>query len=319
MDDATLASDYHFLEDALQGVERAKRSVEGGGNNALHNNKRPRHHHPREETEEETATPHSMLQQQMEQFEISDNKNDPAIANNTDDNNAKEVKSSHITDNISNKKSMRKSTGLPSNNNAVHQLGPKWRNFKQQANLRGTNLLLMPSGMQRRKANTSHIKKNVLYWKIDVRLHAFSASASISDTTMDQEISAQSVPQQPTVHSVKVCEEAVLCKELRAKLDAWRSLPSTSHTRNHSDGNNDSGSATAASKEKNEPEKIHWLLQKLPSPSNRHSYIEIVDEEATLQSILKGMTVIEYPTIEGVPTSRLGEFPRAIEELVPIM
>ena len=295
MNDATLASDYHFLEDALMGVERAKRSVEDGGHHVPV--KRPKHITPPgddEATKNKKSVPHSMLQQ-MGHFQISNNhKNEPeraAVDDTADD--TQGVKMLDIsTQNANANSAPQKPTPqqLSSNTNTQTQLlGHKWRNFKQQASLRGTNLLLMPPGMQRRKANTSHInnKTNVLHWKVEVRLYPAEAKAP------------------PTVHSIKLCEDAVVCQELRAKVNGWRSSSTKSNM------------VSPRETTEAEMEPIHWMMQILPRPSNRQSYVELLDtEEATLQSILKGRTVIEYPTIEGVPVSRLGDFPKHIQEVV---
>ena len=63
--------------------------------------------------------------------------------------------------------------------------------------------------------------------------------------------------------------------------------------------------------------KIHWMIQKLPSPSNRPCFAEIsLTLDETLQSILKRLTIIEYPTIEVVPEDQLKDFPLAIQEFV---
>ena len=291
MNDATLASDYHFLEDALMGVERAKRSVEDGGHHV--SMKRPKHNHPPggdEATTNKNSVPHSMLQQ-MGQFEISSSKKESdSVAKDDGTDDTQGMKMLDISTQNANANTARQNPTPQQSSNTQTQLGPKWRNFKHQASLRGTNLLLMPSGMQRRKANTSHMnnKTNVLHWKVEVRLHPSEAKAP------------------PTVHSIKICEDAVLCKELRAKLVGWRSSTQSKV----------SSIMPPLKQEPTETEPIHWLMQILPRPSNRQSYVEISDtEETTLQSVLKGRTVIEYPTVEGVPESRLGDFPKNIQEV----
>lgn len=58
----------------------------------------------------------------------------------------------------------------------------------------------------------------------------------------------------------------------------------------------------------------HLLLKRLPCPSNRPVFVEI-DRDATLKMALKDQTVIEYPTIDVVPTELLTKFPQSIEEL----
>jgi hypothetical protein len=57
------------------------------------------------------------------------------------------------------------------------------------------------------------------------------------------------------------------------------------------------------------------LLKKLPRPSNRPRYVEIASRTATLADALRDMTVIEYPTFDVVPASRLDEFPRLLQSV----
>jgi hypothetical protein len=52
----------------------------------------------------------------------------------------------------------------------------------------------------------------------------------------------------------------------------------------------------------------------MPCPSNKPQYVEI-DKEFTLKEALKGMTVIEYPTIHVARTADLERFPRLIQEV----
>lgn len=59
---------------------------------------------------------------------------------------------------------------------------------------------------------------------------------------------------------------------------------------------------------------FHFLLKKLPCPSNKPHYVEI-DKEFTVKEALKGMTVIEYPTIHVARTIDLEQFPLLIQEV----
>jgi hypothetical protein len=250
MNDGTLANDYHFLEDVLGAVERAKRTVGTAANTAT-SSKKFKSHHPNQDSNDvnhTTAAPHSMLQQ-IENLKVGNNSNESTLST--------EATSSHPQSTAA------AATSLQLQPNCCKELGPKWRHFWQQASLRGINLLLMPSGMQRRKANLSYIKKDAIHWKVDFRIHSLQLSLDIQ--------------------SRKLSEQTIL----------WDILQSL-----------DLGSC-----------QYHYLMQKLPSPSNRPCFIELCDQQATLQDILKGMTIIEYPTIDVVPASRLAEFPKAIEEV----
>ncbi|CAB9503914.1 Box C/D snoRNA protein 1 [Seminavis robusta] len=279
MDDGTLNSDYHFLEDVLGAVERAKRTT--GTNNSKSNNQSNKRHKPNEHNTTTTVTPHSMLQQ-MEHLAVDGaEKTSPAEPSNSD-----------ITTSTSQLvlQSTPTTTTTPPNNNTNNdswkQLGPKWRHFFQQAKLRGTHVLLMPTGMQRRKTNSSHIQKkdDIIHWKVDFRMHCDDKNAEV------------------IVHSQKISEQAVLWEELQ-KMNFWKK------NKNHTDNTIDDTTTGTPT--------IHCLMiQKLPSPSNRPCYVEISDKQATLQSILHGMTIIEYPTIEVVcHPDRVSDFPKAIQEV----
>lgn len=61
-------------------------------------------------------------------------------------------------------------------------------------------------------------------------------------------------------------------------------------------------------------EDYHFLLKKLPCPSNKPQYVKI-DKQGTLKDTLKGMTVIEYPSICVVKTKDLEKFPLLIQEV----
>lgn len=60
------------------------------------------------------------------------------------------------------------------------------------------------------------------------------------------------------------------------------------------------------------------LLKQLPCPANRATFVQI-SKSCTLETALKDMTVIEYPTIHVVHSSKLAEFPRAIEDITSEM
>lgn len=61
-------------------------------------------------------------------------------------------------------------------------------------------------------------------------------------------------------------------------------------------------------------QELHFMLKKLPCPANKPQYVEL-NKESTLGDALKGMTVIEFPTIYVVVATELHNFPRLIEEV----
>jgi len=345
MDDSTLQSDYHFLEDVVGMMDRAKRSVSSvpGNHSNNHTNKRPKMGGAADAAS--ATPPHSMLQQ----LELNSTEEPSTPSSTTTATGASTTDLiSHVT-----------------TNNPFHtpqpQLGPKWRHFWHQAKLRGIHLLLMPQGMQRRKDNSSYVHKSkhktdenagVMYWNVDVRIHPSIATTSVDTTSTSTSTSCNDKKPPtpiPTIQSIKLPEHAILWKELQQRLDSFLATSSmTSNNHTHLPLPN--------------KEKIHWLLEKRTPVSQSTStasashhngrplcYIEITPpppasppppkEETppdlllpvqenppplqfhatttsdSLQSILKGMVVIEYPTIELVPASRLQEFPLAITEV----
>lgn len=247
MNDGTIANDYHFLEDVLGAVERAKRTAGNAATTPTNAKKFKHSNQDSNDANHTTSPPHSMLQQ-IENLKMGNDSN----------------KSTWSTEAAS---SDPQSTDAPTSlqPNCCKDLGPKWRHFWQQASQRGINLLLMPTGMQRRKANLSYIKKDLIHWKVDFRIHSLQPALPVD------------------IQARKLSETTVLWDILQAL---------------------DLGSC-----------HYHYLIQKLPCPSNRPCFIELCDQQATLQDILKGRTIIEYPTIDVVPASRLAEFPKAFEEV----
>lgn len=294
MDDATMTSDYHFLEDILGAVERAKRT---GGNDSSYSNykhsmngrggnKRQKQGHDQHSANQMDST-HPMLQQ-------INNFNGKQQLQNIEkkEESVKDEEMDKSKDIMTNSKPGESRSGVRSSlpQNCWKQLAPKWRHFWHQASLQGIHVLMMPAGMQRRKANTSYIKQGIIYWKVDVRFHPPNPDSEGVEEKKES-----------IIHSLKISEQSKLLEELE-KLTV--SFPN--RLCNHLEDRHSTSSSHPR-------EKMHWLIQKLPSPSNRPCFLELTDEQTTLQSILKGTTLIEYPTIEAVPESLLGKFPRAIE------
>ena len=224
MNDATMQSDYHFLEDVLQTVDGGKRLLRNVG---AASTQQQQHENSTNETKNdgESVFVHPMLKiQQVNDEEEPQPKR--------------------------------------------HRSNNKWQRLVQQAELRATTLMLMPSGMQRHATNTTwyHQKTDTMYWKVDLNIHE-------ADNTRSSRL----------VSIAKLDENATLGDELK------KAFPSL---------NTD----------------YHLLLKQLPCPSNQPRFIEL-DRETTLKNALRDQTIIEYPTIEVVPTQALPKFPRAIEEI----
>jgi hypothetical protein len=59
----------------------------------------------------------------------------------------------------------------------------------------------------------------------------------------------------------------------------------------------------------------HLLIKRLPCQTSSPLYVELDRKMSTLNTALQDMTVIEYPTIEVVPSGMLDRFPRYIQEV----
>ena len=158
---------------------------------------------------------------------------------------------------------------------------PKARCLYQQAASRGIRLLFMPAGMTRHKENRSYYyrNKNVIFWTVEWFLYA------------PRKDGGNTAPQRGTAQLI---ETTML----------WGAL------RQHSVGLQEIAREEDATKDVS----YSLLLKKLPSPASRPSFVT-VSRTATLAEALADTTVFEYPTFYVVPTDRLPEFPRAIEEL----
>lgn len=138
MSDATMASDYHFLEDVLNNVDSGKRLLQSVGG----------------------ATRRSVSQQQSRKKQV-DNQDD------TD-----KLSSVHPIMKLIETKDEEEDGGEPQTKRQRTN-NSKWQRLVQQAQERGTTLLLMPPGMQRHVNNTSwhHHKSDTINWKVDVNIH----------------------------------------------------------------------------------------------------------------------------------------------------
>lgn len=259
MDDSTVNSDYFFLEDVCGQVESGKRLLQQVGAASDHANKNKR---PRRTSTEEAQPPvpdHPIIQ-------TATRDKDPA---------------SRLGVSVQSLATAGATKSQPQQ--SQQNMNPKWRHFQQQCSKRGTNLLLMPTGLERHKSNTSHCKHDVLHWTVEWRIHPSTHTSSSSN---DDDVNNSSV----RVVLSKMTEEAIVHQAIQAL-------------------------APSSTDESTDWSHYRLLLKRLPCPSNQATFIDI-SADATLRTALADMTVIEYPTIEVVPAGRLDQFPRAIEEVV---
>jgi hypothetical protein len=278
MDDSTINSDYHFLNDVLGEVESGKRLLRQVGETSSAEQagqaKRQRRGQESADGDNEALPSHPLIQ--SAEASVAARLTLPGVA-----------------------------VQQPTTTKSPQQhVNPKWRQFQQQCSSRGVNLLLMPPGLERHKSNKSHLKKDVLYWTVEWRIHSpattIAAAATTAFTTpTDAPKSMTSTSTHPPARVLlsKISEQTIVRNAIQ-QVESSKSIPSTS------DGDDSVKDWSNYS----------LLLKRLPCPSHQPFYVEISDT-ATLASAIKDMTVIEYPTIEVVPVSRSAEFPLAIQDM----
>lgn len=292
MTDATLQSDYHFLEDVLTQVDSGRRLLRQVGAAAVASsrdshrqssgsNKRFRRG---EQREGEDSAQQQQLQHTMLRIASSSPAGVTAVADGV------------LAGNNSN-------TNISSERNDLVPSHPKLRKFQQSASDRGVRVVFMPHGMERHKNNRSHVKKpsNVIFWTVEWRVHhcdRSSAAARASGTAESSGKTNSGIGCRGDGRSscrslnIEISEEASLRETLSSKV-----LPKV-----------------AFAPEEPGRGDYRLLMKRLPCRGDRPSFVELCDE-ATLGTSLRDMTVVEYPTIEVVPVSRLADFPVSIQEL----
>ena len=287
MNDATLTSDYLFLEEIVGRVDAGKRLLRsaggaggGGRNNSSHSNKNHHHKRPRREggggeadtaaaaaaaVEDEAPPPHTLLQAASSSSIVADTTTTKGIAR-----------------------------ILPQQNHhqTPQQLTPKWRNFQRLAASRWTTVLFMPTGMARHQQNKSFVKKDTLHWTIEWRWHDGDDDDHADANGKDNPEKQQSPPQ---IQTTTVSETSVVGDVLRSLRWAGPQDDTTSSS------------------------NVSILRKRLPGRSDQPKYVEIAPT-ATVREALQHATVYEFPTLDLVPHSNnrrlLADFPRLIADVV---
>jgi hypothetical protein len=266
MDDSTVNSDYHFLEDVLGQVESGKRLLRQVGEAAA----------------AEQAGQANAKRQRRGQESADDGENEATATHPL-------IQSAEASAAAARLPTLSVQQPAAATKSPQQHAHPKWRHFEQQCTNRGVKLLLMPPGLERHKSNKSHLKKDVLYWTVEWRIH--QSLTTTTATTETESTVARNSSTHPSARALlsKISEQTIVRQALQhvepLLLDIKESWSDYS-----------------------------LLLKRLPCPSHQPFYVEISDT-ATLASALKDMTVIEYPTIEVVPVSRSAEFPLAIQDV----
>jgi hypothetical protein len=300
--DSQLSSDYHFLEDVLKVSESTKRMYHGivagdSTSNTTSSTKRARtmiKTGGRVDLDsistQQQQSDHPLLQAKEGKSIISVLAN--GVADNDDDNINTEqaAKQSHnnpkngiINELLGNNKPASKPP--PSNSNKKRE---KIDSLIRQAELKGVNLLRMPPGMERRKSNTTKFnkKKGIITWKVELCFHLPNDTNDISESVSANE-EKKSLPKLLKVET-DVLDSSTLSEELGKHLDVH---PGNSTTRSQL------RQFTTVPRE-----SLLVFIKRLPCRSSSPQYYKL-DPSMTLMELLKGKTIIEFPTIDVVITS----------------
>lgn len=184
----------------------------------------------------------------------------------------------------------------PRANNAQH-VDPLVR----QAELKGINLLRMPTGMSRRSSNNSKYNKksDTITWKVELVFHAKQIIANSKSNDTERPINEKKQLNAIIIESSCI-ETTTLGQELSKHLDI---LPDNSARR-----------STLKSFVSVPRESLLLFMKCLPCRSSAPKYIAL-DPNVTLAEALRGKTVIEFPTVEVVGVEDKDNFPLVIDVL----
>ena len=207
-------------------------------------------------------------------------------------------------------------------NNQVQLLSQDWlqkypqgkQRLVQQASQRSVNLLLMPQGMQRGVINRTtkyDQKKDCITWKVEFQLHVYPP---VVDATIPCSKCSHKGQSQHSSHVTKSLfydriEETnsitqPLSQILRKNLT--HSAPS--------DIRSIAKHFCETSNTNQLKDDVCILMKKLPCQSSRPIYHRL-NAKSCLADMLKGMTVIEFPTLEIVLKQDLKNFPLLVGEV----
>lgn len=291
--DSQLASDYHFLEDVLNVTQSGQRLFQSVTKTSYTNHSKIVSAHKRIKTptnkptdDEDTAEDSSVAPiQPLVRLAVSPP--GPTMdGGNTNDTSPYSTSSMHS------------------------QRSFKQQRLVQQARERGCTLLLMPTGMERQRTNTTFYspKQDRITWKIEWIFH-FSQQAGIpgSRDPSTAQTSSAALLQREIICDTQVPETVILKeyllqhvlhgKHAKSTLKPFCSALALSHS-----VSSDAGPTNHSSQhtDKHQEEDLFPLLlfmKKIPSSSASPIYIPL-DPHQTLKAALHGKTLIEFPTVD---------------------
>jgi hypothetical protein len=306
--DSQLASDYHFLEDVLKVSESSKRLYHGiitgdsleaskGGAGAA---KRARVSTNWVDLEAITNKPptHPLLQAKEEKSIVTVLSNGVNYTEYMQREAHAEPKEGIINQLLLETKGHDSVKPLPLQRKGEKALDPLVR----QAEIKGVNLLRMPCGMMRRTSNTTKFnkKKGTISWKIELCFHV--PKSVINDEEGDSKSRSLDAhgnfPTQLMVES-EMLESCTLSNELGKHLDVH---PGNTTTR-----------ARLRAFVNTPRDSLLLFMKRIPCSSAAPVYYKL-DPNYSLVEIMKGKTIIEFPTIHVVLSSEKECFPIFIED-----
>jgi len=272
--ESTLINDYHFLEDVLQSKISSKRLLNNGSGSSSNGNDRSAQRKNRASVLDPChpwqAAVHSVTTEENVQVPVRENE--------------------HVL-----------------SKQDLSSYTPAVKKLVKAAEVRGTHLVVMPSGMSRRMSNTTRFqhKNDKIFWKVHMvfLLTADFTPQSLLELAGDhnRDFVCPEGPGGAVVSSVLTeVEENTTISELLSRLvDPSQGKTLLAHAlrpiRRQRDG-------------------LRCVIQRLPSRADNLRFIEI-PIDFSLKDCLKGKTVIEYPTIIVGPAAYTGRLNTLVTEL----
>jgi hypothetical protein len=334
--DSTLSNDYHFLEDVLAKSERGKRIIKDMGaalkepsqnkRRKTGNNKKNKGNDQNNIESEDPSTSipiQPLLRLQMDGGKSQsvriekEGKINPVEVISED---SCSVKASSVTktnpmlkEKSNNSASIRIVKLSAEEEKILAKYPPHKQRLVRQAQQRDISLLLMAPGMQRHVMNKStkyDTKKDLINWKVEFIIHSFE-SRDDNDNINENRINTNGKNDKSTkitLTSDRIPEIDPISNHLSTLFERNISHIAPSLTRSVLLNFSNSSNTKIIN------DNVRALMKRIPCKSSQPSYRR-VNLNNSLKDILRGTTVIEFPTIELVLEDDLNHFPVFIEEI----
>lgn len=321
--DSTLSNDYHFLEDILTKSERGKRLIKDMGaslkSSFQKNKKRKLIHENGSSNNSDTrkvSTSQSLPIQPLLQLKVQEKQEEFRNATTNHNSSCLGVLKNPILEEKGDS-SLPSLSLSPEEDNLLAKYPPNKQRLVREAHLRGIRLLLMAPGMQRHQMNKStkyDAKKDLINWKVEFIIHSFSSSSSLkrvekgNDGTSKYDKEADSISSKVTRISDRISESEPINGHLSKLFERNTSHSAPSITRSILINFCNTSNIKVLR------DDVRALIKCIPCKSSQPSYRR-VNLNNSLKDILKGTTVIEFPTIEIVMEKYVDNFPVNIQEI----